>query len=42
MDQSDLDPRSLPVDAAGELYRLIADTIPQIVWSASRRTRRIP
>ena len=34
MDQSDLDPGTLPVDASDELYRLIADTIPQIIWSA--------
>jgi PAS domain S-box-containing protein len=34
MDQSDLDPGSLPVDETDELYRLIADTIPQIIWSA--------
>jgi hypothetical protein len=34
MDQSDLDPGSLPVDATDELYRLIADTIPADVWSA--------
>jgi len=34
MNQSDFDPRAVAVDAAGELYRLIAETIPQIVWSA--------
>ena len=34
MDPSDLDPRSLAVDATEELYRLIAETIPQIVWCA--------
>ncbi|HTN26641.1 MAG TPA: PAS domain S-box protein [Burkholderiales bacterium] len=34
MDQSDLDPGTLPVDETDELYRLIADTIPQIIWSA--------
>ena len=33
MDASDL-PKALPADATDELYRLIADTIPQIVWSA--------
>jgi PAS domain S-box-containing protein len=34
MDQSDFDPGSLAVEATDEVYRLIADTIPQIVWSA--------
>ena len=34
MDQSDFDPGSLAVEATDELYRLVADTIPQIVWSA--------
>src|SRR5688572_1158241 len=33
MDQSDFDPGSLAADATDELYRLLADTIPQLVWS---------
>ena len=34
MDPSDFNPDSLAVDSTDALYRLIADTIPQIVWSA--------
>ncbi len=33
MDASDL-PKASPADATDDLYRLIADTIPQLVWSA--------